>query len=65
MAQSFLDNSTGLPTLWAKIKEYVNNNRFDATRLDIDIQTGHLIVTETGNLSFSLDENGHLISEVK
>ena len=49
--QSFLDNLTGLPKLWA--------------RFDINTSTGHLIAGENGNLSFKLDANGHLISEVK
>lgn len=64
MAQNFLDNLTGLPQLWRCITEYVLRNRFDATRLDINIQTGHLIAQESGNLKFSVDENRHLISEV-
>lgn len=64
MAQTFLDNVTGLPQLWQCVKQYMKNNRFDATRLDINIQTGHLIAEETGNLKFTLDSSGHLISEV-
>lgn len=49
-----------LPTL----REWIKNHRFDATRLDINIQTGHLIAQESGNLKFSVDSNGHLKSEV-
>lgn len=64
MVQTFLDNITGLPQLWTCIENLVLNNQFDATCLDIDIQTGHLIAQQNGNLKFSLDSNGHLISEV-
>lgn len=64
MAQSFLDNLTGLPALWEQIKTLVQENRFSEARLDVDVQTGHLIAQESGNLKFSLDEQGHLISEV-
>lgn len=64
MVQTFLDNVTGLPQLWACIEDFVKKNRFSEARLDIDVQTGHLIVHENGNLKFSLDEQGHLISEV-
>lgn len=64
MAQSFIDNITGLPQLWDCITNYVLKNRFDAIRLDIDSQTGHLIANESGNIKFSVDGNGHLISEV-
>ena len=63
--QSFLDNLTGLPKLWDQIKIYTKNNRFSEARLDINTSTGHLIAGENGNLSFKLDANGHLISEVK
>lgn len=64
MKQSFLDNITGLPALWGQIKKLVLENRFSETRLDINIQTGHLIAHESGNLEFSIDANGHLLSEV-
>lgn len=57
-------NSTGTARLWNHMKEFVLNNRFDATRLEIDLETGHLIAQESGNLTFSVDNNGHLISEV-
>ena len=64
MAQSFLDNVTGVPQLWTCLKEYTLNHRFDTTRLEVNPSTGHLIAHESGNLKFSLDEQGHLISEV-
>lgn len=64
MVQRFLDNITGLPQLWQCIKSEINNNRFSETRLNVDVQTGHLIAQEGGNLKFSIDSNGHLISEV-
>lgn len=48
----------------ATIRDWMKNNRFDATRLDINIQTGHLIAQESGNIKFSIDSNGHFISEV-
>ena len=63
--QSFLDNLTSLPALWNQIKTYTKNNRFSEARFDIDVSTGHLIAGENGNLKFSVDANGHLISEVK
>lgn len=53
-----------LSRLWNNMKTYVRNNSFSEARLDINIQTGHLIAQEGGNLKFSLDETGHLISEV-
>lgn len=59
----FMSN-TGTARLWNHMKEFVLNNRFDATRFEIDLETGHLIAQESGNLSFSVDSNGHLISEV-
>lgn len=46
------------------LRDWIKNNRFDATRLDINIQTGHLIAQEGSNLKFTLDSRGHLISEV-
>ncbi|MCB6343635.1 hypothetical protein [Enterocloster lavalensis] len=46
------------------LKDWIKNNRFDATRLEVNPSTGHLIAHESGNLKFSLDEQGHLISEV-
>ena len=64
MAQSFLDNVTGVPQLWTCLKEYILNHRFDTTRLEVNPSTGHLIAHESGNLKFSMDEQGHLISEV-
>lgn len=64
-AQTFLDNLNGLPALWQHIKTYTKNNRFSEARFDIDVSTGHLNAGENGNLSFKLDANGHLISEVK
>ena len=64
MAQSFLDNVTGVPQLWTCLKQYTLHYRFDATRLEVNPSTGHLIAHESGNLKFSLDEQGHLISEV-
>lgn len=64
MVQKFLDNISGLPQLWKCIKTEINNNRFSEARLDVDIQTGHLIAHEGGNLVFTLDSKGHLISEV-
>ena len=63
--QTFLDNLTGLPALWKQIKTYTQNNRLSEARFDIDVSTGHLIAGKNGNLSFKLDANGHLISEVK
>lgn len=53
-----------LSRLWNNMKTYVRNNSFSEARLDINNQTGHLIAQEGGNLKFSLDETGHLISEV-
>lgn len=64
MVQAFLDNITGLPQLWKCITTEINSKRFDATRLEINLQTGHLIAHEGGNLKFSLDSKGHLLSEV-
>lgn len=64
MVQTFLDNNTGLPQLWTCIKNFVMQNRFSEARLDINVQTGHLIAQESGNLKFTLDSQGHLISEV-
>lgn len=64
MVQTFLDNTLGLPQLWKCIKTEINNNRFSEARLDINVQTGHLIAQQGGNLKFSIDSNGHLISEV-
>lgn len=64
MVQTFLDNVTGLPQLWACVENFVKKNRFSEARLDIDVQTGHLIAHESGNLEFSIDINGHLKSEV-
>lgn len=46
------------------LRDWIKNNRFDVTRLEVNPSTGHLIAQESGNLKFSLDEQGHLISEV-
>ena len=56
MAQSFLDNVTRVPQLWTCLKEYILNHRFDATRLEVNPSTGHLIAHESGNLKFFLEE---------
>ena len=37
------------------LKDWIKNNRFDATRLEVNPSTGHLIAHESGNLKFSLD----------
>lgn len=63
MAKKFLSKD-GTASLWNRMKEYVENNRFDVTRLEVDPETGHLIAQEGGNISFSVDSNGHLITEV-
>lgn len=64
-SQHFLDNLVGLPTLWDQITQFVLNNRFDMTRLEVNPLTGHLIAHESGNLKLSIDSNGHLLSEVE
>lgn len=64
LAQTFLDNLTGVPQLWACIKAYIRNYMFDTIILEINMQTGHLVAQESGNIRFSLDSKGHLISEV-
>lgn len=47
-----------------KIKEYVDQKQFSEAGLEIDTATGHLIAHQSGNISFYIDERGHLNSEV-
>lgn len=46
------------------LKDWIKNNIFGVPYLEINVQTGHLIAQESGNLKFSIDSDGHLISEV-
>ena len=57
-------NKAGVSYLWGKIKTYVNANRFDATYLQINPQTGHLEARQDSNIKFSIGANGHIMSEV-